>query len=85
MIFDLSVFKEFLICVNILVVDCGFLILFMNGFLVGNDIIFFSIIIFKCDVGFDLIGLFLRCCMVNKIWSGIMLFCKGRIFVFVFV
>lgn len=61
-------------------VDCGVLFVFMNGFFIGIEMKFFNKIRFCCDIGFDLVGFFVRMCMVDKSWNGVKIVCKGNFF-----
>lgn len=49
---------------------------FMNGEIVVGNIIVGSFVVFICNIGFIFIGLFLRVCLLDGLWSGFNLICN---------
>lgn len=67
-----------------LVKDCGLIELLINGFFFfGDRIIYFYIVLFSCDKGFLLKGLNFRCCILEGVWSGMLVLCEGIFIVIV--
>jgi len=58
-------------------VDCGSLVVPLNGSMVGSKTVFPNSIVFSCDEGFDLIGSSRRTCRSNGTWSGNTTKCEG--------
>lgn len=48
----------------------------MNGEIVVGNIIVGSFVVFICNMGFIFIGLFLRVCLLDGLWSGFNLICN---------
>lgn len=59
----------------ILVKDCGNLLMFFNGFVIGYEIIYLNELEFKCDDGFEFWGFVSRRCEVDGKWSGVEVNC----------
>lgn len=57
--------------------DCGKFFYFMNGLVIGKEIIFLNEVEISCDKGFILCGLYCRKCKVDRNWSGDIIVCEG--------
>ena len=61
----------------IVAVECGFLVMPMNGSSYGDLTTYPNKVSFQCDEGFTLKGSSLRTCMANGSWSGNNASCEG--------
>lgn len=68
----------FFLTLFLIAVDCGPLLVPVNGSSSGNFTVFPNSVIFKCDPGFNLYGSPTRLCQANGTWSGKAVSCAGR-------
>ena len=59
-------------------VDCGPLLVPINGSSSGDSTVFPNNVLFNCDHGFILSGSTMRTCQPNGTWSGLPSLCSGR-------